>query len=147
MEKYYKIILLLGIIILLLLYYSCGEVLGIGIGYIKNNTKTDLAGAEWDEFMADSMLCNDKINLSYYIQPNLSEPLSTRPDKGNLSELPDSVKQYIFIFNLDSLNKYQKLKLCGGIVKHCLVKKIEIQLNKVKKPWDTVYINSSKPLD
>jgi hypothetical protein len=125
------------------LYSSC-ERLHIKIGYIKNNTNTDLAGAEWDNFMADSLLCNDRINLDYYIQPGLFEELSTRPNKGDLQELPDSSKQYIYIFNLDSLNKYQKLKICEGIVKRCLVKKIEIQLNKVKEPMDTVYINSAK---
>ncbi|WP_259066419.1 hypothetical protein HDF24_22010 [Mucilaginibacter sp. X4EP1] len=121
------------------------EKLHVQIGNIKNNTKTDLVGAEWGEFMADSMLCEDKINLDYYLQPGLSEELSIRPDKGELSALPDSSKQYIYIFNSDSLDKYQKLKMCDGIVKRCLVKKIEIQLNKVKEPMDTVFINAIKP--
>jgi hypothetical protein len=139
-------LILLCVSFFAILLCGCGEVLHIGIGYIKNNTNCDLVGAEWDEFMPDSMLCNDKVYLSYYIQPHLVKYLSTRPNKGSLTELPDSVKQIIFIFNKDSLDKYQKLKLCDVIVKRCLVKKIEIQLNKVKEPLDTVFINSGKPL-
>ena len=145
-KHFYAGILLSTVLLSLLLFQSC-EKLHIGIGYVKNNTKSDLAGAEWDESLPDSILCHDMINLDYYLQPGLSEDLSTRPDKGNLSELPDSVKQYIYIFNLDSLNKYKKLQICEGIVKRCLVKRIEIQLNKVKEPMDTVFINSSKPLN
>lgn len=147
MKKHFSLILLSYISISTFLLFSCGERLHITIGYIKNNTKSDLAGAEWGKFMADSILCKNRLNLDYYLQPGLSETLSTRPDKWDLSKLPDSAKQFIYIFNLDSLNKYQKLKICDGIVKRCLVKRIEIQLNKVKEPMDTVFINSSKPLN
>jgi hypothetical protein len=129
----------------ILICSSCGEELHVKIGYVKNNTNSDLAGVEWGEFISDSVLCHNRINLDYYLQPGLSEELSTWPGKGDLNDLPDSSKQYIFIFNLDSLNKYQKLHICEGIVKHCLVKKITIQLNKVKEPMDTVFINSNKP--
>lgn len=130
----------------LLLYVSCGEKLNTQIGYIKNNTNSDLVGANWYESMTDSVLCNDRVYFRYYIQPNLTEGLSTGGNK-RLSEEPDSSKEYIYIFNPDSLDKYQKLKICAGIVKHCLIKKIEIQLNRVKEPMDTVFINSDKPLN
>jgi hypothetical protein len=145
MRKLNKTRLLLFAIVLLLINSSCGEKLHEKIGYIKNNTNSDLCGAEWDKYMPDSLLCNDRINISYYIQPHLSAGLFTSP-VGNLNLQPDSLKQYIYIFNLDSLNKYQKLKICDGIVRSCLVKKIEIQLNKVKEPMDTIFVNSSKPL-
>ncbi len=116
--------------------------------YVKNNTKADLIGVEWGKFMSDSILCNDDIYLDQYIQPGLLTTLTTiyyRQD--DLINLPDSRKQYVYFFNLDSLNKYQKLKVCDGIVKRCLIKKIEIQLNKVKDPLDTIFINSSVPLN
>ena len=117
-------------------------------GYIKNNTNADLVGAEWDKFMPDSLLCNDRIYLGHYLQPGLSQGLSTSHFReGDLIGLPDTAKQYFYFFNLDSLNKYQKLKICDGIVKRCLVKRIEIQLNKVKDPTDTIFINSSVPLN
>lgn len=116
----------------------------VGIGYIKNNTQIDLGEAEWGKIMTDSILCNARVNI-LYIQPGESEPMETgRPD-GELSKLPDSSKQVVYVFNMDSVNKYRKLKLCDGIVKHCLVKQLEIQLNKVKEPFDTISINSSKP--
>lgn len=126
---------------------SCGEILHIPIGYVKNNTQTDVVGAYWYSDMADSLLCNDRIYLDTYLQPGLSQGIATSPDKGEISKLPDSTKEYIYFFNKDSLDKYQKLHLCNGIVKHCLVKKVVIQLNKVKEPFDTVYINSAKPLN
>jgi len=115
------------------------------IGYIKNNTRQDLVGANWFEEMADTSLCNDRIYINTYVQPGLIKELSTRPI--NLERQPDSVKEYIYIFNSDTLEKYRKLKICEGIVKRCLVKKIVIQLNKVKEPLDTIFINSSKPLN
>jgi len=77
----------------------------------------------------------------------LAENILTRPDKGRLSAMPDSAIQFIYFFYLDSLNKYQKLQICDGIVNHCLLKRIEIQLNKVKEPMDTVFINSNKPFE
>jgi ribosome-binding factor A len=57
-----------------------------------------------------------------------------------LNKAPDSAKIYIYIFNSDSLDKYQKLKHSNGILKHSLLKKIKIQLNKVKGHLDTIYV-------
>ena len=136
----------LSCITLSISFISCGEKLHTGIGYIKNNTNDALVGGNWYKSMTDSVLCNDRIYLNSYVGPHLSQGLATGGDV-NLSSQPDSAKEYIYIFNEDSLTKYQKLKICDGIVKHCLVKKIEIQLNKVKDPMDTVFINSSKPLN
>lgn len=138
------LVLFLGLLCFLLIN-SCGEKLHEQIGYIKNNTQSDLVGGNWYKSMTDSVLCSNRVNLGYYIQPGLSESLITRPV--DLNKEPDSSKEYIYIFNSDSLNKYEKLKICGGIVKHCLVKKIEIQLNQVKGLRDTIFINSSKPID
>lgn len=117
-------------------------------GVIKNNTREELIGVEWDKFMADSLLCNDSIYLDEYLQPGLSLKLSTGHFREwDFIKLPDTTKQYFYFFNLDSLRKYQKLKICDGIVKRCLVKRIEIQLNKVIDPLDTIFINSSVPLN
>ncbi|MGZ3813187.1 MAG: hypothetical protein ACXVJN_15680 [Mucilaginibacter sp.] len=129
-----------------LLLGSCEE-FHIVIGYVKNNTKSELVSAEWGKVMADSLLCQGKINLDYYLQPGLSKGLYTSSDNKRFRTLPDSAKQFIYIFNSDSLKKYQHSGLCDGIVRRCLVKKIEIQLNKVKKPFDTVFVNSSKPIN
>ena len=137
-----KLIVWLSCAILSITIISCGEKLHTAIGYVKNNTSDTLVGANWYRNMTDSVLCNDRIYLNYYLQPHLSESLATGGNV-NLSSESDSSKEYIYIFNEDSLNKYQKLKICSGIVKHCIVKKIEIQLNKVKDPMDTVFINSS----
>ncbi|HTD39096.1 MAG TPA: hypothetical protein VK671_00650 [Mucilaginibacter sp.] len=142
-----KKMLLISFLFCLLVLCGCiYEKLHEGIGYIKNNTKEDLVGANWYKEMADSMLCNDKIYLDSYIQPGLVTGMGTTHYK-NFSDQPDSIKEYIYVFNKDTLDKYQRLKMCKGIVKRSLVKRIEIQLNKVKEPMDTIFINSSKPLD
>lgn len=146
MKMNYNIAVYLVFISNCLLFISCGEKLHTTIGYIKNNTKSDLVCANWYKSMADSSLCNNRINLNTYLQPNLGNVLTTGGDR-NLNNEPDSSIEYIYIFNKDSLDKYQELKICEGIVKRCLVKKIEIQLNKVKEPMDTVFINSSKVLN
>jgi hypothetical protein len=95
--------------------------------------------------MNDSLLYNDRIYMNYYIQPNLTESIAT--GYPGIFGAPDSVKAYIYVFNPDSINKYRSLKIQNGILKHSLLRKIEIQVNKAKEPLDTIYINSNKPSD
>jgi hypothetical protein len=75
----------------------------------------------------------------YLIEPDSSKKLSTF--NRILKSEPDSSKIYLYIFNVDSLNKYKKASHFKGIVAHSLVKYIEIQVNKVNEPVDTIYVN------
>ena len=75
--------------------------------------------------------------MGYLIPPQHYDTY-TQPDS-NLLKAPDSAKQYIYILNLDSLKRFRKRKVIKGILEHSLLKKVEIQLNKVMEPVDTTY--------
>ena len=64
----------------------------------------------------------------------------------NLKTQPDSSKVSLYIFDIDSLNKYKKVASFKNMMNRSLIKKIEIQLNKVKEPVDTVYVFDRKNL-
>ena len=109
------------------------------IATIKNNSSSIVACALLKNgIMTDSLLYNDTSYMRYLIQPQHYDTY-TVPDS-NLTKAPNSAKTYIYILKLDSLNKFRKLKLINGILKHSLLKKIEVQLNKVQEPVDTIYV-------
>jgi len=58
-----------------------------------------------------------------------------------LHSLPDSEKMYLFIFNLDSIQKFRNDKRIDGIFRKSLIKEISVQLNKVDDNLDTIYVN------
>ena len=76
--------------------------------------------------------------MGYLIKPQRYDTYMVEADS-NLLKAPDSAKTYIYILKLDSLRKFRKSKLTNGILNHSLLKKIVVQLNKVKEPVDTIY--------
>ena len=117
---------------------SCDQKSKIAI--IKNNTSELVIGGLWrDDRMSDSDLYDNNVYFEYSIAPGESNAI-TIPGS-NLNTAPDSTKKYLYIFNNDIVNKYQKLKQCKGVLKSSLLKIIKIQINTVKAPIDTVYIN------
>ena len=108
------------------------------IATVKNNTSGMIACAlRKNGNMTDSSLYNDTSYMGYLI-PSQHYDTYTIPDS-NLLKAPDSSITYIYLFKLDSLNKFRKLKLIKGILEHSLLKKIVVQLNKVREPVDTIY--------
>jgi hypothetical protein len=87
--------------------------------------------------MTDSILYNERFS-KYWFEAKDSGFVSLPNIK--LGYQSDSVKAYLYVFNSDSLFKYQDLKKVEGIVQHSFIKKVVIQLNQVKEPLDTIYI-------
>jgi hypothetical protein len=109
------------------------------IATIKNNTSNTVACAILENgIMTDSLLYSDTSYMSYLIQPQMYDTYMVADS--NLINAPDSAERHIYILRLDSLNKYRNKKLKDGILKNSLIKKIDIQLNKVMEPIDTVYV-------
>jgi hypothetical protein len=127
----------IGTLAILIFLVSCST-WNNKIATIKNNTSSIIACSLLKNgIMTDSSLYNDTSYMRYLIKPQHYDTY-TVPDS-NLTKAPNSAKTYIYILKLDSLNKYRKLKLMNGILMHSLLKKIEVQLNKVKEPLDTIY--------
>ena len=109
------------------------------IAIVKNNTNSLIVGKLWDTTNMTDGDFKDEIYLEYYIPPG-SHNVIVIPGT-RLNTAPDSLKMNLYIFNNDTLDKYIELKKYDGIMKKSLLKKIEIQINKVKPPLDTIYIN------
>ena len=108
------------------------------IAVLKNNSHNQiLVAKQLDEFMTDSTLYKESFQSTWITVDNYRK--ITVPNR-NLASQPDSVKVYLYVFNADSVDKYQALKKSKGILKSSLIRKIVIQLNKVKEPLDTIYI-------
>lgn len=128
----------ISILLISLFAISCDHKSKIAI--VKNNTSTLVIGGLWhDEHMTDSDLYNNKIYIEYWIAPRGSNVITV--PGSNLDTAPDSIKKYLYIFNNDTVDKYQKLKQYKGILRHSLLKIIKVQINKVKASVDTIYIN------
>jgi hypothetical protein len=134
MKELIKITILTGIFF----FSACVMDFQSDIAIIKNNTSSRLLIAKQpDEIMTDSTLYNERFSKTW-IEANQTQFVILHNIK--LSGQPDSVKTYLYVFNCDSVYKYQSLKKMKGIVQHTFIRKIEIQLNKVKVPLDTIYI-------
>jgi hypothetical protein len=108
------------------------------IAIIQNDTHNSILVAKQPSVqMTDSILYNERFSTTW-INANASHVISLPNIK--LSLQPDSAKAYLFVFNCDSVDKYQSLKKTKGIMKSAFIRKIEIQLNKVKEPLDTINI-------
>jgi len=111
------------------------------IAIIKNNTSGLIIGTSWPGgLLTDSILYNDSVYMTYWLEPHANTTISV--PGGKLNTAADSIKDYLYFFDKDSLDKYKKIKQYSGILKASLLKEIKIQLNKVKEPLDTIYINS-----
>jgi hypothetical protein len=127
---------IVGLVVLIFMI-SC-DISNNKIATIKNNTSGIIACALLDKgILTDSSLYNDTSYMRYQIQPQRYDTYMEADS--NLLKAPDSAKTRIYILKLDSLNKFRKLKLTNGILKHSLLKTIVVQWNKVMEPVDTVY--------
>jgi len=118
--------------------YSCTMEPRSTIAIVKNNKTFPITiGTESYQNMPDNYLYDGTFGVNF-IDPDSSQRIIL--PLGGLSYRPDSFKFNMFIFNSDSIDKYRSLKQVEGIVKASLIKKISIQLNKVKEPLDTIYV-------
>jgi hypothetical protein len=126
------------IILILITLYSChwqSEIIAV-----KNTTSDSLLIAKLpNEIMTDSILYGERFDEDFMGTGVYSIALPNKIPKRS----PDSEKVFLYFFHLDSLNKYQQRKQVKGIVKKSLLKKVIIQLNMVKNPLDTVYVDNS----
>jgi hypothetical protein len=111
------------------------------VAIVKNNSnKSIFIIYTLGKFVTDSSVATYYNDLKeYIIEPDSSKKLSTF--NRVLNKEPDSSKIYLYFFSVDSLNKYKKVSHFKGIVAHSLIKHIEIQLNKVEEPIDTIYVD------
>lgn len=109
-----------------------------GIVVINNNTSSSVLIAKLiNPNITDSLVFLDdldKTNLQNGEVRSIWLPYS------NLKSLSSSEKVHFYIFSIDSLVKYRKLKKVQGIVKSSLIRRFSIQLNKVQDRLDTVYV-------
>ena len=130
----------IGILAVIVFIVSCdnSDFYNNKIATIKNNTSSTIACAVLDhETLTDSSLYTDTSYMGYLIPSQHYDTYMV--DDSNLLKSPDAAKKYIYILKLDSLNKFRKRKVINGILEHSLLKKVEIQLNKVMEPVDTTY--------
>jgi hypothetical protein len=126
------------IIITIVLLSSCIIDVHSNFAVIKNDTRSRLFIAELEnDNMSDSILYKERFSKTW-IEPNRSGPLFIPNAK--LKAFPDSAKIYLYIFNCDSMYKMRALKKVNDLVKRSFIQKIEIQLNTVKEPLDTIYV-------
>jgi len=127
------------VLLTLSLLTSCHKLAEVAI--IKNNLKSEIiVGIQPDDVMTDSTLYNEYFRKNL-IKAGAIETIDI-PNRvpGNSD---DSEKVYLYVFNKDSLYKYQNLKIANGIIKKAFLRKISIQLNKITSPMDTIYITES----
>ena len=126
-----------GGLAILIFIVSC-SVWNNKIATIKNNSSSTIACELLKNGnLTDTLLYNDTSYMGYLIKPQHYDTY-TQADS-DLTKARDSAKTFIYILKLDSLNKFRKLNLIKGILDHSLLKKIVVQLNKVREPVDTIY--------
>jgi len=126
------------IVIILFVFSSCVMDSQSDIAIVKNNTPNlILIAKQRNEIMTDSILYYERFSETW-VDAGSAHFISLPNTR--LHAQPDSAKIYLFIFNHDSLQTYQSSKRVNGIVKSCFLKKIVIQVNKVKEPLDTIYV-------
>ena len=138
--KSYRNIKIYGLIITILWWLTACDHL-VKVAVIQNNTSDSLyASFNLGKHLTDSIVYKrSKYLTQITIKPHSCRPISLM--NVALNKLPDSSKIYLFIFDIDSLRKYQSKAGAFGISKKSLLKKVIIQLNKVKEPTDTIRIN------
>ena len=110
------------------------------VAVIKNKLATNILAVDQpNEIMTDSILYYGYNYLEKEeIESNQSVTISV-PGAG-FQQATNNEKVYIYVFSEDSLVKYRKLTKYGGILKKSLIKKMDIQLNQIKYPLDTINI-------
>jgi len=108
------------------------------IAVIKNNsTKSVIVIERIDGEMNDSIFNNQQF-LKDTLLPKKSITLfwpNIRP-----SSAPDSIKDYIFIYDLGIIESLKDNNKIQEVHKKALLKQLTIQLNKIKYPLDTIII-------
>jgi len=109
------------------------------VAIVKNNTNSRITGVtQTTDSISNSILYKKDIYMDINIEPNEYQVVGI--PNFTLSELPDSSKFFLLIFNDDSLKKYRALRDPKDIFKKSLIKKVVIDRPKVKKVLDTVFI-------
>jgi hypothetical protein len=110
------------------------------IAIVKNNSKKSIFIIyTLGKTVTDSSVGRYYHTLKEYtIEPGSFKKLTTY--NRTLRNEPDSSKIYLYVFNIDSLKKYEKVSKYEGILNHSVIKKVEIQINKIKYPIDTLYV-------
>ncbi|MBB5648148.1 hypothetical protein [Pedobacter cryoconitis] len=107
---------------------------------IKNDlSSTILIGKQPDEYMTDSIVFNKEFSTNLIAA--FTDQVIALPDMTFKNAL-DSEMVYLYVFNLDTLNKLIQEKKVKGILDKSLLKKVKIQLNLIKEPLDTIVINN-----
>ena len=118
---------------------SCIMDRNTGVVVINNDTNSSILLAKQpNQNITDSLVFLNDLDKAELISGeirNICLPYS------NLQSLPSNEKAYLYIFNIDSLEKYRKSKKVDGIMDLCLIDKYSIQLNKVKDELDTIYVS------
>jgi len=138
--KKWKSTILFPIILLAACWTGCYTHWQSEIVVVNNNTESQiLVAKQLNKRMTDSILLTEAFSKNE-IDPFSSQTIAV-PDM-SLNNAPDSEKVFLFIFNVDSLNKYKEANI-KNFVERCLIKTIEIQLNQVKTPIDTIDVRSN----
>ena len=105
---------------------------------VKNNSTCLISGASLvNDTLTDDDLYNDKVNMNIFLEPGKFQDIGVLSYK--FGDQNDTSMLYLYIFREDSLKKYLQQKKVNGILTKSLIKKVVIQLNKLKK-IDTIYV-------
>ncbi|WP_316841954.1 hypothetical protein [Pedobacter gandavensis] len=127
-----------SVLILVLVISGCVMDRKSEVVAINNNTTSGvLVVQNTNTNIADSLVFNGYVDQ---IQLSPGEITSIWVPYISIKKLPNSEKTTFSFFNVDSLEKYRKLKKMKGIIKSSLIRKFSIQLNKVQDPVDMVYV-------
>ena len=119
--------------------WSCEMDKKTGIVVIANDKNSPLLIVKQpDQIITDSLVFFDQVDGTEFIK---GEVRTISLPYNGFKSLPDSEKLYLFILNLDSVEKFRNDKSIDGILSKSLIKKVSIQLNEVKDKLDTVYVS------
>jgi hypothetical protein len=107
---------------------------------IKNDLSSAILIAKQPEdLMTDSILFNESFS-SDVIGP-FTDQVIALPNV-SLKHALDSEMVYVYVFKLDTLTKFRREKKIKSIVDKSLLRKVQIQLNLIKEPLDTIIIDN-----
>jgi len=129
---------LLVVILTVVFLFGCERVNEVAI--VKNNSSRTI----FIIYTLGKVITDSSVKKYYSTQKNymIKRDSFKRVSVFNrkLNTEPDSSKVYLYVFDSDSLKRYSGLQNYTGLLNHSLMKRIEIQLNTVKNPLDTVFI-------
>jgi hypothetical protein len=109
------------------------------VAIVKNNSNSKITGVtQTTDSISNSVLYKKDVYMDINIEPNEYQVVGI--PSFTISELSDSSKFFLLIFNDDSLKKYRTLKDPKDIFRKSLIRKVVIDQPKVKKVLDTIFI-------